>query len=171
MKCLLVVKNDFGRLLWMTFFPYSIVFYFVGGSFVLSINEMSIESLTMIDGLKITLYLFILISSIIFYLSNILTKEVRIYTDRIEKEWYLFGVSTVYIEQMHISIIKRLATYILRFEKSKQRWYMNILVDIDINLINKQTKEKLLSTLAKVMCVDKKQFSVNNTIKKESNCR
>jgi len=155
----------------MTFFPYSLVFYFVGGSFVLSINEMSIESLTMVDGLKITLYLFILISSIIFYLSNILTKEVRIYTDRIEKEWYLFGVSTVYIEQMHISIIKRLATHILRFEKGKQRWYMNILVDIDINLIDKQTKEKLLSTLAKVMCVDEKQFSVNNTIKKESNCR
>lgn len=171
MKCLLIVKNNFVRLLWMTFFPYSLVFYFVGGSFVLSINEMSIESLTMVDGLKITLYLFILISSIIFYLSNILTKEVRIYTDRIEKEWYLFGVSTVYIEQMHISIIKRLATHILRFEKGKQRWYMNILVDIDINLIDKQTKEKLLSTLAKVMCVDEKQFSVNNTIKKESNCR
>ncbi len=171
MKCLLVVKNDFGRLLWATFFPYSIVFYFIGGSFILSINEMSIESLTMTDGLEATLYLFILISSLIFYLSNILTKEVRIYTDRIEKEWYLFGVSSVYIEQMNISITKRIFSHILRFEKSKQRWYMNILVDIDINLINKQTEEKLFSTLSKVMCIDEKQFSVNNTIKKESKCR
>lgn len=156
---LLIVRYVWWRVLWRLFIPYipgAFMFYGFGGYFVKQGNPIA----------YITMYVLMLFG-IGMAVSLILTKDFRFYKDRMEKEWFLFGIVTMRYNEIIVGLTSTLMK-ISRFRTitfSKKFKYLYLNIRLDRNLINKDTEQKVMHFLAEISHRDISDFQENVGLK------
>ena len=146
---LFVVKyNSTGRILWRLFFPYAGVYFFFKPVWMSRMNTFIDESSSLADSaflLFLTIVLFLIFIGLLDLLGM---KEIRIYKDRIEKEWCFFGVRRVHIDDLKFKVKKSLLGYLISFSNVNVKPWNNILMHVDMHLLDEETRNKLLKVFS-----------------------
>ncbi len=148
-ELLFVVKYDsMGRMLWRLFFPYVLAYFLFKPMWMSSMNTFIDEDFSLADSAFLLLLTLILLSGVIGLLDQFGMKEIRVYKDRIEKEWYLFGTRRVDINNLKFKVKKSLLGYLISFVNINKRPWNNILMHVDMHLIDKNARNKLVKVFS-----------------------
>lgn len=123
-----------------------------GGYLNVEENIYKVVFLTLLFG-------FLGIGALLLSLENILMKELRLYGEHLEKEWYLFGKKTLDYSNIRLNGITTQFVAALNFLYLKRpAWYQYKCCGIDEHLLNPQDREKLIETLSLISYRSKNEF-------------
>ena len=163
---LFVVKYDaMGRILWRLFFPYAGVYFFFKPVWMSRMNTFIDESSSLADSaflLFLTIVLFLIFIGLLDLLGM---KEIRIYKDRIEKEWYFFSVRRVNIDDLKFKVKKSLLGYLISFSNVNVKPWNNILMHVDMHLLDEETRKKVITAFTTISKQDETLFQHNKSMK------
>lgn len=151
-KPLLVVKYVWWKILWKLFFPISIVLFFgigMANMFFLDIQLECKEQSCIFIYMMLIFWLLMIFIGIFLTLMTILFREIRIYSDRLEQKWYIFGKRIIYYRNAYLitSHSPPIASFILI--KPIEKFHL-IYCYMDESLLSKSDREKVLSILSEI---------------------
>lgn len=151
-KPLLIVKYVWWKVLWRLFFPISIVLLFGAGminSFLLDIQLGCREQTCSFLYAMLIFWSLITLCAIFLVLMVLLFKEVRIYKNKFEQKWNIFGERIINYQNAYLIISRAppFGSYMLI--KPKEKFYF-VYCYIDESLLSQSNKEKVWSILSEI---------------------
>jgi len=103
---------------------------------------------------------FIVTGSVLLTIEMFLLKEIRLYSDRIEKEWSIFGIRSLKYSNARLrGMNSNLASAKSFLYIKKPSWYKYKCCGYDEHLISKKNKEKAIEILANISNRDINEFT------------
>jgi len=172
-KPLLVMEYETGKVLMRMFFPNGLAIFLIGVILFGVVENIILNGCSKKDCFIFIIFIFLSFFGLIATLEMFLVKEIRLYKDRIEKEWSIFGIKSLSYSNTKIRGIKSWFASAKGFLYIKKpKWYKYKCCGYDENLINDKNKEKAIDILAIVSNRDKEEFTktrieINPLIRKQ----
>ena len=150
-ESLLSFDYEVGRVFWRLFFPNGLAFL-LSGAVLLSLFEETLQyGCNLKDCFGLVLFGFIVIGSALVTIEMFLLKEIRLYSNRIEKEWSIFGIRSLEYSNARLRCMNsNLASAKSFLYIKKSSWYKYKCCGYDEHLISKENKEKAIEILANI---------------------
>lgn len=156
---LLIIKYMTSKVFWRLFFPYTLIFLLFSGTFVLILERILISGCNIKDCFGIFFFGSIIIGALFLSSEILLVKDIKLYSDRVEKEWLFFGIKKLFFSNARVRGIKTwfVSNKAFLYVK-KPKWYMFKCCSYDENLISEDDKEKAMQILASISNRDVNEF-------------
>jgi hypothetical protein len=156
---LLKIEYMTDKVIWRLFFPYALIFLLFGGTFMLILERVLVDGCSTKDCFGLSFFGLIIIVALISSVEILLMKDIKIYSDRIEKEWLFFGTKHLSFSNAKLRGIKTwfISNKAFLYLK-KPRWYMLKCCSYDENLISENDKEEAMNILANISHRDVNEF-------------
>lgn len=100
-----------------------------------------------------------ILSTVLLTIEMFIVKEIRFYTDRLEKEWALFGTNSIEYKYTHFrGISSRFASSKSFMYIHKPNWYHYKCCGYDEHLLSPENKDKANALLARLSYRDINEF-------------
>jgi len=158
-KPILTMKYMTGKVFWRLLFPYAFIMLLFSGTFILIFERIVINECNIKDCFGVLFFGLIMIIIIFSSLEILLMKNIKLYQDKIEKEWLFFGTKQLPFSNARIRgmqtwfISNKTFLYI-----NKPRWYMFKCCSYDENLISEKDKEEAIKIVANISNRDINEF-------------
>ncbi len=157
-KPILTMEYITGKVFWRLLFPNLLVFII---SYEMIFNGyLEIDNMSKIKTLFGYIFFGLMMLAVLFMsLEILLMKNIKLYQDKIEKEWLFFGTKQLLFQNARIRgiqtwfISNKAFLYI-----NKPRWYMFKCCSYDENLISEKDKEEAIKILADISNRDINEF-------------
>ena len=148
---LLSFDYEVGRVFWRLFFPNGLVFFWFGAVFLSIFENVQVDGCNLKDCFGLVFFGLLVAGSVLLSIEMLFIKEIRFYSDRIEKEWALFGVRSLKYSNARLrGINSHFASSKSFLYIKKPSWYKYKCCGYDEYLISKENKEKAIEILANI---------------------
>lgn len=90
-KPILTMEYMTGKVFWRLLFPYAFIMLLFSGTFILIFERIVMNECNIKDCFGVCFFGLIMIIAIFSSLEILLMKNIKLYQDKIEKEWLFFG--------------------------------------------------------------------------------
>lgn len=148
---LLSFDYETGRVFWRLFFPNGLVFFWFGAVFLSIFENIQLHGCNLKDCFGLIFFGLLVTGSVLLSIEMLLIKEIRLYSDKIEKEWFIFGLKSLEYSNARLrGINSNLASAKSFLYIQKPSWYRYKCCTYDEHLISKENKEKAIEILASI---------------------
>jgi len=157
---LLSFDYETGRVFWRLFFPNGLGFFLFGAVFLSIFENIQVHGCNSKDCFGLIFFGLLVAGSVLLSIEMLLIKEIRLYSDRIEKEWSIFGARSLKYSNAKLrGINSNLASAKSFLYIKKASWYRYKCCGYDEHLISKENKKKAIEILANISNRDIDEFT------------